>query len=223
LDSFDEGKASLTVKGNFCDSVQTTVVLDTSRANLELCIGNNSTANVYNLNDGAYIKGAKPTHYQDVKIDPNQEDKTAIIDKLIDRKFLKIDIKEKITEEKFTSKYLKDFFLIDDAIKLIKNPKNLEEIQENFNEIVTKINAIRETTPIAYWLITGSTQNFLTVIQKYCLAANDEKELQRNYKQGAELFEEFRIKARKLMSDDCLALDDISLEHSYQKKLDVSQ
>lgn len=209
---------SLTVKGNFTESVKTTPVLDTSRANIELCIHNNPESKVYNLNDGAYIKGAKPTNFRDIAIKNLKENKSLSIDKIIDHNFFKTDIKEKITTKKVKNKYLQELFSIRKKINLVESPKKLDEIQQNFNEIIAEINSIKGTAPVSYWPITGSTQIFLTLIQNYCMAATNEEELQKYYLEGSAIFKEFLSKAYKLMRTDCLALHDINIEHSYEEK-----
>lgn len=49
------------VRGNFREEVTTTPIYNNSRIALELCIRSNPKVTFYNLGDGAYVAGARPT------------------------------------------------------------------------------------------------------------------------------------------------------------------
>lgn len=76
-------KQTITVPGNFDDEVESTFILMQCRDLIAQSIrmhGDNSK--VYNLNDGALIKGAEPLHKEDIEIQATPADKAASIERV---------------------------------------------------------------------------------------------------------------------------------------------
>lgn len=215
LEEESTNKAKIVVKGNFSESVSTTAILDTSRANIEIALANYPDVTTYNLNDGAYIEGAIPTPLEKVELGHATKTKENTIRELKEQNFTSYQLNTKITEEILKKKYLSAFFSLRKQLKIPESPKDLLEIINAFNKIIQIIYPLRNTDPVSYWLISGSTQTFFTLIQNYCFSADDEKNLISNYLESKKVYEEFLSKAYTLIRSNSLEVHDFNKRHQY--------
>ena len=210
LDNSPQSKAGVKIKGNFSEWVYTTPILDTSRVNMELSLKWSPWAKAYNLNDGAYIQGAEPLNKEDLNLPQEAVDKTAVVERIFDKKFDAPNMPDKITEATFKSENLNEFFSFIKNLKFSKEPRDLFEIQDELNSILRDIQELKDTAPVAFYLLGGSTQNFFSLIFRACLTANDRNELIENYRYTTREFTDFLNKCSKLIDDHCLRLHSIS-------------
>lgn len=215
LEEESTNKAKIVVKGNFSESVSTTAILDTSRANIEIALANYPDVITHNLNDGAYIEGAIPTRPETVKLSQTAKTKENIIKDIKEQNFTSYHLNTNITEEFLKKKYLSAFFSLRKRLKIPDSPQDLLEIINAFNNIIHIIYPLRNTDPVSYWLISGSTQTFFTLIQNYCFSAENKKDLINNYQESKKVYDEFLSKAYALIRSNSLEVHDFNKRHNY--------
>ncbi|EPJ46644.1 MAG: hypothetical protein OFPII_19020 [Osedax symbiont Rs1] len=146
------------VKGNFRDTVYSTSVYNYSRVELQSLL-QTYTPNCFNLSDGAYIEGAKPTDVAVLNPFPLLSDKHGKLVKKLGECFKSKHIDKKIVDKKIVE-YQKLFF---DKVDVLKSLFEIEDL--SFNEILlrfdileTSLMAIRLDDKVGYMLLNGSVR-----------------------------------------------------------------
>lgn len=193
----------LTVPGNFSDEVETTQILDTSRANMSIAIDFYPDAKVYNLNDGARIDGTLPLHKKELQL-TNSIDKDFTLNKILETCFTQINLAVPITLDSLKERYLKEALLILKNLSFSKEPKSKAEVLEELDKVFLTVYALQKSAPVSYWLLTGTLQNFFTLIMRACIVAKDTRELQENYRFSTNELLKFLKYCYKLINNECL-------------------
>lgn len=77
------------VPGNFCDKIETTKILNSSRLSMEMLIASSPSVRFFNASNGARIEGATPTRIESIMISEEISDKKAQIDSIYTECFKK--------------------------------------------------------------------------------------------------------------------------------------
>ena len=200
-------------KGNFSDEIKTTATLDTSRANMELSINNYPNAIVSNPNNGAYIKGTTPTKISDLKISLGKKDKNCV-SIIMNECFTKPPKTKKMDSFYVKSKYLKPALNHKKNLYLPKKIDNTTELQHTLDNIHLSIFDLQEKNPTCYWLLTGSIQNFFTLIMRACLACDNKEDLNKTYNFCRGVYHEFLSLAFDLLKNKTLMKHDLNRDFS---------
>lgn len=87
------GDASIKLEGNFGSEVLAAPLLALSKTTFDRLVNGASMCDVFNVGDGAKIRGAIPLHSEDVFIENNDFNKEAIIDLIKSQHFKNIELK----------------------------------------------------------------------------------------------------------------------------------
>ncbi|MGH1371920.1 MAG: motility associated factor glycosyltransferase family protein [Cellvibrionaceae bacterium] len=216
LNAVQHQEAGLEVKGNFVDTVKTTQILDTSRANMEVAAKNNRDIKIFNLSDGAYIDGTHPLRKEELELASVKP--CEIVDQLFDHYFELPNLSEWIDTKKATAAYVQHTLDYIKNLSMIKNPKNLKEVQEELDRVLLEVNGMKETYPVSYWLLMGTVQNYFTLINRICLSSEDTRTMQENYRYCLTMFSQLLHECRKLLKENLLRLHSLSAENKTQQQ-----
>ena len=129
---YNMSTSTLPVKGNFRDKVITTIIYEKSiiayNQIINEIINKHKDINIYNLNDGAYLKGSIPTKIEDINVNSsNKVNSKNIINQLNENSevgFSQIDIK----------KYTNSIQELDTFIQMLEKLKGMKlKTYDNFN------------------------------------------------------------------------------------------
>lgn len=216
LNSTQHQAAGLEVAANFGGTVKTTQTLDTSRANMEVAAHNNYQTNIYNLCDGARIKGTIPLHKEDLTIKSKKPEN--LVDKLFDHHFELPNLEEWIDTQKATEDYIQHTLDYIKNLSMLKNPKTMRDIQEELDRVLLEVNAMKETYPVSYWLLMGTVQNYFTLINRVCLSSADNRSMQENYRYCLTQFDILMNECRKLLKNNLLRPHSESVKNQLQQQ-----
>lgn len=91
-----EDEFPLNSKGNFTKSIKTSIVLNASRHNMERVISDNPELVIFNMSNGAFIKGSLPSTEKNININDfthtNQHEKEELVNLMKMHFFKKIDL-----------------------------------------------------------------------------------------------------------------------------------
>jgi len=216
LNAVQHQEAGLEVKGNFGDFVKTTQILDTSRANMEVAAKNNPQVKIYNLSDGAFIEATQPLPKEDIAISATKPG--GIVDQLFDHYFELPNLAEWIDTRKATEEYVQHTLDYLKNLSMLKNPKNMKEVQEELDRVLLEVNAMKTSHPVSYWLLMGTVQNYFTLINRISLSSKDTRTMQENYRYCLTLFDQLLLECRKLLRENLLRLHSLSAENKLQQQ-----
>lgn len=216
LNAVQHQAAAIEVKGNFAPFVKTTQILDTSRANMEVAAKNNPHINIYNLNDGAYIDATTPLHKEDIKITANKP--SDIVDRILEHSFDAPNLKARIDTKQATTDYVQHTLDYLKNLSMLKNPKNMTDIQEELDRVLLEVNAMKEPYPVSYWLLMGTVQNYFTLINRICLSSADVRLMQENYRYCLTVFNQLLNECRSLLKNHLLRLHSESAKNHLQQQ-----
>ena len=120
--------------------------------------------------------------------------------------------------EKFTHKAIN--FL--NEINFPKNPASAGEVFDYCNSLLLKANKLRDTCPSSYWLVTGSTQNFSSVIVKAGLCAETRAEFLEAYRYSVRAFEEYVKWGKKLLKNNIMQPHDCTSSADKLKQINFN-
>lgn len=131
---------NIPVKGNFRDVVTTNQVLNFSRKMIEQLIMTNKDLIVFNLSDGAYIKGSLPYDEKEITIDDficpnNKAEKDKLTSLIYDYFFRKKELKKPINDSNIKEKILKNCLQFLSSLKFSEEIKTNIGMQEYLDEI----------------------------------------------------------------------------------------
>jgi hypothetical protein len=156
-------ETSMTVAGNFREKVYTNDLFKMSQRHLEAKIDTaDKNINVYNLNDGALILGAKPLKMEEVTSYCKIKDKSVTIDTIMGRSFKPAEFDHdklenlitelKVEAESFVTK-LRELLIIKDL--------SFDTLGQNFKEVEKLLrNYYTNNIPI-YTLFNGSVRGVM--------------------------------------------------------------
>ncbi|PZT48167.1 hypothetical protein B6S12_05455 [Helicobacter valdiviensis] len=154
------------VRGNFSDDIYSDALYSLSRTSLEEAFSALKPFNILNLNDGAFIKGARPTHYDE--FDLKEIDKKQQIENL---KSLFKDPKTSDFYSKNPQSHVFEVLAFKNRIgDLFKEEvKNKKELFIRVDKISDEIAKTSKTNPLVTILFSGSLSHFLYHIVLSCL------------------------------------------------------
>ncbi len=168
----------LSLEGNFGGKIYSTRIFEQSRGNIEILLGNNKSATVYNCSDGVAIKGASALRFEDIpnlSFDcPKGQFLTDFLESAFSRKQLDYSVIESLslTTFKDIKQVLDKLFLITD--KRIESRNELRllfslQYQTLFNELANCEGCVG--TVSIY--LQGSLKYFQAVIMSNSYYYND--------------------------------------------------
>ncbi|MCP4595917.1 6-hydroxymethylpterin diphosphokinase MptE-like protein [Neptuniibacter sp.] len=167
-------------KGNFRDEVYTTMVLQTSRIIFENMF-DKWKPNVYNLNDGAFIRGAKPAHASELPLIEQKEEKSQVLKEQLGKVF---SLKQMRPIESKNEAY-KIFFdlknICDHFVRVFNTEvKSVSDVMDVLNKAFKSLQSVREQS-ISYRLLSGSINYALVVISSVVLHLKEGRDVGKIY------------------------------------------
>jgi hypothetical protein len=156
-------ETSMTVAGNFREKVYTNDLFKMSQRQLEAKIDTaGKKINVYNLNDGALILGAKPLKMEEMSSYYEIKDKSVTIDTIMGRSFKPAEFDHDKLENLITElKVEAEFFVTKLRELLIIKDLSFDALGQNFKEIEKLLtNYYMNNIPI-YALFNGSVRGVM--------------------------------------------------------------
>ncbi len=209
--SESEKRVNIEVDGNFGGKIYTTANLDTSRANMEIAIRTNPTANVYNLNDGAKINGAITLEVNKASL-TGTAPKHGVVAQLEAICFSQQNQSKKYTVDEAKKAFLTDFFNFRKQLKLPADIDSVSELYEFLDILHGEILKLKQSSPAIYWILNGSIQSFSTILIRSCLIAKTPEELKENYQYTKKVYEDFISRAYKLFREEALTHHTVNKE-----------
>jgi len=200
-------KDTYKVKGNLIDSVYTDNVLDSSRISFELLLESKKNVNIYNPNNGAFIRGSiplKPTKIPKPTVVGNKE---KMLENLLNNKFSVADA-SKMTDQHIMKTYINDLALLRKLLELPEKVDGKKALLDQLNLTYKIITASNKTLPISQLLLRGSINSYFGLLSKYCLATKDDSELNENYQIVKFKYHKFLNNAFNMIENSPLQLDD---------------
>ena len=151
---------ALHVKGNFSDDIYSTSIFALSREFAEFAIVKNRDSKVYNLSDGAHIKGAEAKKSKSLKL--KKRDKQKAINS-IKASFSKDKESIKAIGEEFEDR---SFIAYKDMLGhlLSKKVDSKRELFERVDEIYERLEDFKSSNPAFGILLNGSMQHILDTL-----------------------------------------------------------
>jgi hypothetical protein len=147
-------ESNITLEGNFGNKITSTTVYSHARLSIEALLQQNPHIHCYNTSEGAFIRGAKPTHYADINLEKYQAfDKSSYTRKLFDSHF---------------------------SMNGLKKIKNNDEVINKFSPVLNLFTQFREIfTPDAH----SRSEAFLMLTKHHnlAIAAGKDKVMQYAY------------------------------------------
>lgn len=182
---------AMRVKGNKCDWVETTVILDTCRTNMESLMGLHPEIEAFNPNDGAFIQHAKTIDalpgIKNTKILADLSKHCHAIDSLSDNAILNIPLHETLDHIKKTKTLAKT---------------SSENIHNDLDKIYASLRVIKDKQTTTYLLLKGSFNAYLAIIARYTLYCKNTQQRQQRYKTGVKVFRKFLQAATNSIKSD---------------------
>lgn len=194
------------IKGNFCDKVTTTSVLDSSRKNLESLIKNNPDLNFYNLNDGAYILGAKPTRQEKVLLDKEIDNREKTTEQILKSNFNCFNF-PKIDKEYVDKNYTALYFKIHEGVELPETCSDISDLYKHMHRVFKNMKALEAVDKTTSMLLMGSIQVQFSMLYYHCLRAENNEDFTKCYAIGKKHYDELIEQATEILKKDPLALD----------------
>ena len=201
-------------KGNLSDTVQTNNILDLSKKNIEEKLQKHKNIKCINPNNGAFIRGAKPTKICNVNFDKieNIKDKKIIISRILNNQFTKYNF-NKIRETHIYNNYFKDIEKTSNSLSIPSTINDINEFHEITDRIFSYLKALKNNKPINYALFSGSVLQFICIMHSYLYKSKNNNELIKLYEIGSikymEMIDKFknRLKSNLLVTSDTTIFD----------------
>jgi hypothetical protein len=192
------------VKGNFVDFVYTTNIFDSSRANIELALQQqtvefkNIDVKVYNCSNGAAISFTEPKHISELAEFEDFLNKNDSINDLLVNAFENKQFSDKKLNKAITNHFHEVKVILDQLFTFVdKEFHSREELSAAMhlqNALLMKLKS-REEYQVTYWIIQGSFRYFQAQLMTNTYYYSD-------------------LKARNKFINDCLSA---FKEHMYQR------
>ncbi len=179
------------IKGNFRDEVYTTMVLQTSRINFEQLF-EKWQPTVYNLNDGAFIRGAKPTRVSDIVEFVSEGDKSAEVNRLLAKVFNRKNLRS-VTSKSDVYKLFFDVEAISEHFCRIfsRNADDLDDVLKILEAAFNSLQRDVKHKSISYLLFSGSINYILAIVSSVLFHLKDEVSVAETYKDMSNIICEF--------------------------------
>jgi len=180
-----------TIPGNFGGEVYASSLLSLSRNGMEVLLRLPNPvgreANVYNLNDGALIDGAKPARYSDLKPFLPISDKAEIISAIKKNNFKHLD-NTNLSAEDIDVQYLKPLRDLKKSLTLPKKIDTAKELHSVMNRIYSALIATSFTAPLASQLLRGSIGTGLGIMAGSLFFVRDKHTFKKHYAIGRRFY-----------------------------------
>lgn len=202
---------SYTIKGNFSDTVESNIYLDTTRVNMELLISQIRpflpNLKIYNSNHGAYIAGTERLKLEDIQKFESDIEKSNILNTIKQRNFVSYQWSNREDNE-IKETYLKDFFDIRKSLMLPKDIRNADELYDLLHKKLTPVLDRVTSNNVTTMLLRGSLQGYFSLMMKCCLFQKDKKTFKESYFLVRKKYIEFLNLAYEKMENDPFKPDD---------------
>lgn len=184
----------VSAEGNFRENVKTTYDLKRSSNAMGLLIGYHPEVNVYNVNDGIKIRGARPIRISDLSIFKGNNhtiSRQYILDFLSEISYSPKNLRH----NDFTDKQIKEL-CIDKITAIISNTKyckdisSIKDIYADLNDCLAMLRKYKSSN-IAYTALFGTFSTFLGYIYYAILHIKDDSHRRSIYHQAFDIFLEF--------------------------------
>ena len=167
------------VKGNFTEFVYTNDIFNLSRVMVETAIDENKDIKVYNTSDGAYIRGSVPIKCEDISLKSKVENKTFIINDIIENLAFPLETHLEKQLKTFKAKTLE---VINNVINFIENQeiKNFDDFYYLATEMAIYLRNQKQNKYV-YPLLNGTTKHILIFSYLGYIYLNEEKKEKINY------------------------------------------
>ena len=208
--TYSDGRYS--IKGNFCEQVTSSLVLDNSRRTMEILIDAYSDVEVFNLNNGAYIRGAKPTRADSVALPQGEQpmDKPGVTEHLLADRFAPLNLPA-MTEEDVRQRYISLFVKIRPSLDLPETCQDMAELYQQFQRVFKNLNILFEADQTICLLVRGSIQVKLALICYFCSLGSLRQDFQQIYCIGQRHYQQLLDELTQSLLEDPLRLDDTPL------------
>jgi len=212
LSDYTHSQSEMTTEGNFCETVTTTAILDSSRHNMEAIISENPDISIYNPNDGALIRGAISIKPDDIKVESSisLEDKEKSLHNVLKRNFKTFNFK-KIDLQEAKTKYTTIFFRARKGLDLPKKCDNMLDLTDYCYKVFKNIRVIEAADDTTAMLVRGSLQVHMGLLYYFCSRAENEKDFEKCYSIGKKYYDRLLNEASDLLRNDPFRLDNTML------------
>lgn len=214
---------SLVVPGNFKSWVKTKYEFKVSKGVLEQ-IFDKSNAEIYNLNDGARIKGAKPLYPDLVLITSSKEDKERAKESLIGKAFSSefndeyLSVYQKRYRQDSLIEELRSLsFLISEAFT---SPSDIENLVDKQRELIVS-SFLRKKSLLFYYL--NGTLNYVNSAFSKLLNISDQATMVSLANQALTNWQQFIEDMRLIIENDQYGFDNISSYVEVRRKVTLAQ
>jgi hypothetical protein len=171
-----ELKEDMSVEGNFSETVFTTLILDSSRGNVELLLQEFPTVNAYNCSDGAKINHAKPMPLAEISPFESFTDKELLLGTLLQGAFDNKQFNAKKLKKAMTESFVQVKVVLEQLMNFINiDISTREELSQQFtlqNSLLMELK-VRKECEGTYWLIQGTFRYFQAYIMTNCYYYDD--------------------------------------------------
>ncbi|WP_045860444.1 motility associated factor glycosyltransferase family protein [Teredinibacter purpureus] len=196
--SFEDEKTHYAVPANFGGTLATHPILHDTNVNMALLLSLYTQSDrrfvVYNPNDGAFIDGTRPTHPQDLPTPPSLEDgeKSTIVTRLLSQRFTAFP-PQQLSINHLVHVHLAPLISLKETLKLplACSELNARALLAEFHRIHAAVTRLKDTSPISYQLIRGSTQFIFALMTRRVLFLSNEEDYRTALEFSIPLYNQF--------------------------------
>ncbi len=199
--------------GNFRESVLTTHTLNRSKILFEENLSLHKDVEVFNLSDGAYIKGTQALEQDKLNAIPcldKQWDKNTIKSALLSQCFSQAANGAALDENMVRDHAVKQAIQFIDDLNLPKTCPSINELKSHCDAIQKALQTLRKTSHSSYCLLNGSVMNFLKLIILSGYAFHQGSKETFMYQDIVSEFLAFMAYCKELLSQDFLKYQTIN-------------
>jgi hypothetical protein len=196
-------------EANFGGTVNTYSLWNVSRILMEMAMLKYKGSRVYNVNDGVLINGATPLKPDHIIFKP-YENKENEIDKLLSENFISPDIKAKYSQEYLNETFINDFSKLRKELKLPSMALSAKDVTQYTYDIWQTVRELEKTNVYLYGIIKGSIQSYFYTLYKICSLIEPGENFNKAYQIIRAGYHEYLDFSIKLLSEECLKLDDMT-------------
>lgn len=178
-------RQNIVVPGNFCEEIETTMVLNASRNSMEGLISESSQARFFNTSNGARITGAEPKAIDALRFLDELPNKSEVIESLYKNNFRS----NLFSAPKSDAQISRDFSVaknlyekcIDILNRDVESRKSGMEIVEQLQNLFKMTNNMSLEELFSIQITTGSANIFHTLLQCALTRSNNEESTMKAY------------------------------------------
>lgn len=206
-----DAEGNIILDGNFGNKITSTTVYSHARLSIEALLQQNNHINCYNTSEGAFIRGTKPTRYEDIALDDQPAfDKTHYSQQLFNRHFSMNGLRKIKDNNEVIDKFSPVLNLFAQFRQLFA--KNAQSRSEAFM-MLTKHHHIAieagkdKVAQYAYSLIKGSVHSFNFVLAKSLYNGASQEEGVEIFNNAKQYYLDFMDHAEKKLLHELLQTD----------------